>query len=111
MATIAQIQRGFARFLDTQISGAFDGWKKAVVLGGGTLLIANLPKLAETYGNHPVVAALGVYQDGNVDIDALYNAVVPYMGIDKIPVNIPKVAQIKIGKEDLDLLYKFIKEA
>lgn len=111
MATIAQIQRGCARFLDTHISGAFDGWQKAVVVGGGTLLIANLPALAETYGNHPMVAALGVYKDGNIDIDALYNAFVPNMGIDKIPINIPKVAQIKLGKEDFDTLYKYIKEA
>ena len=111
MATISQIQRGFARFLDTHISGAFDGWQKAVVVGGGTLLIANLPALAEVYGNNPMVAALGVYKDGNIDIDALYNAFVPNMGIDKIPINVPKVAQIKRGKEDFDILYKYIKEA
>lgn len=111
MATIAQIQRGCARFLDAHISGAFDGWQKAVVVGGGTLLIANLPALAETYGNHPMVSALGVYKDGNIDIDALYNAFVPNMGIDKLPLTIPKIGQIKLGKEDFDVLYKYIKEA
>ena len=111
MATIAQIQRGCARFLDAHISGAFDGWQKAVVVGGGTLLIANLPALAEVYGNNQMVAALGVYKDGCIDIDALYNAFVPNMGIDKLPLTIPKIGQIKLGKEDFDILYKYIKEA
>lgn len=111
MATIAQVQRGCARFLDAHISGAFYGWQKAVVVGGGTLLIANLPALAEVYGNNPMVAALGVYKDGNIDIDALYNAFVPNMGIDKLPLTIPKIGQIKLGKEDFDVLYKYIKEA
>ena len=50
MATISQIQTGFARFIDTHISGAFSGWQKAVVVGGATLLAANLPNLVKVYG-------------------------------------------------------------
>ena len=61
MATVAQIQRGFTRFVDNHLSGAFEGWQKAVVIGGATLLAANVPNLVRTYGNSPFVAALGVY--------------------------------------------------
>ena len=61
MASISQIQRGFTRFVDTHIAGAFEGWQKAVVIGGATLLSINMPNLAKVYGAHPVVAALGVY--------------------------------------------------
>ena len=60
MATISQIQTGFARFIDTHIAGAFSGWQKAVVVGGATLLAANLPNLVKVYGASPMVAALGV---------------------------------------------------
>ena len=113
MATIAQIQKGFARFVDTQVAGAFDGWQKALVLGGATLLAANLPKLVATYSAHPMISALGVFnlESGTIDIDALYNAFVPNIGMDKIPLTIPKIGTIKLGKEEIDMLCRYIKEA
>lgn len=113
MATIKQIQDGFIRFVDNHIAGAFQGWQKAVVVGGATLLTANLPNLVKVYGNMPIVAALGVYKPeaGTVDIDTLYNAFVPHLGSDKIPVTIPKIGTIKFGKEEIDILCHYIKEA
>lgn len=113
MATINQIQQGFVKFVDNHLSGAFEGWQKAVVVGGSTLLAANMPKLAAIYGTHPFITALGVYnaEAGTVDIDAVYKAFVPHMGADKIPISIPKIGTIKLGKEDIDILVKYIKEA
>ena len=113
MATVKQLQTGFANYVDNQIAGVFEGWQKAVVVGGATLLAANIPTLVKVYGSNPVVAALGVYnpEAGTVDIETLYKAFVPNMGIDKIPVSIPKIGTIKIGKEEIDILVKYIKEA
>lgn len=113
MATINQVQKGAARFIDTHIAGAFEGWQKAVVIGGATLLAANLPNLIQVYGAHPLVAALGVYnpEAGTIDVDKLYNAFVPNMGADKFPVSIPKIGTIKLGKEEFDALVRYIKEA
>jgi len=58
------------------------------------------------------VAALGVYnpEAGTIDIDALYNAFVPHMGADKFPVTIPKIGTIKLGKQEIDILCRYIKE-
>lgn len=113
MATIGQIQRGVARFVDGHLAGAFTGWQKALVVGGSTLLAANMPNLVKVYGAHPMVAALGIYNPdaGTIDVDALYNAFVPHMGTDKLPITVPKVGTIKLGKEELDALYRYIKEA
>lgn len=113
MVTIPQIQRGFTRFVDMHLAGAFDGWQKAVVIGGATLLAHNMPNLVDAYSNHPMVAALGVYnpENGSIDIDALYNAFVPQMGADKLPISIPKIGTIKLGKDEIDLIVKYIKEA
>ena len=113
MATIGQIQRGVARFVDGHLAGAFTGWQKALVVGGSTLLAANMPNLVKVYGTHPMVAALGVYNPdaGTIDVDALYNAFVPNMGTDKLPITVPKVGTIKLGKEELDALDRYIKEA
>ena len=113
MATIQQVQRGFARFIDSDVSGAFEGWQKAVVVGGATLLAANFPNLVKTYGSAPIVAAMGVYnpESGTIDIDKLATALTSNIGAEKIPITIPKVATIKLGKEEIDRLVRYIKEA
>lgn len=113
MATIHQVQSGFAKFVDNHLAGAFNGWQKAVVVGGATLLAAGIPNLIRAYGSNPIVSAMGVYNPdaGTIDIDALYNAFVPNLGADKIPLPIPKVGTIKLGKEDIDVLVRYIKEA
>lgn len=113
MVTITQIQRGFALFVDNELAAAFTGWQKAVVAGAAGLLAANLPNLVKVYGAHPLVAALGVYDanSGMVNVDALYNAFVPKLGADKIPLAIPKIGTIKIGQPEIDILMRYIKEA
>lgn len=113
MVTVSQIQRGFALFIDREVAAAFNGWQKAVVAGCAGLLAANFPNIMKAYGEHPFVSALGVYDpnSGMVDIDSLYNAVVPKLGADKIPITIPKIGAIKMGQQEIDALVRYIKEA
>lgn len=113
MATIQQVQKGFTAFVDREVAGAFEGWQRIVVAGCAGLIAGNIPKLIEEYGNHPFVAALGVYKPENktVDIDALYNAFVPKMNGEKIPITIPKIGTVKMGREEIDALMRYIREA
>ena len=113
MATIEQVQRGFSRFVDGHIAVAFDGWQRVIIGGAAGLLAANLPSIIKRYGNHPAVVALGVYdqESGHIDVDTLYRAFVPHLGAEKIPVSIPKMGTIKMGREEFDLLVLYIKEA
>jgi hypothetical protein len=112
MVSVSQVQRGFVNFIDNEIAVAFDGWQKAVMAGAAALLAAGMPNLIKTYGSNPVVAALNIY-DANADavnIDAIYNAFVPKLGAEKIPVVIPKIGTIKLGREEIDSLMRYIKE-
>jgi hypothetical protein len=113
MATIDQVQRGFAMFVDNQVSGAFEGWQKVLVSGCAGLVAANLPKIIKSYASHPMVSMLGVYdpETGFIDIDTLYNAFVPKMGEEKIPISIPKLGTIKLGRQEFDCLRRYIMEA
>ena len=83
-----------------------------MVAGGAALLAANLPNIVNTYAASPLIGALGVMDaSGNVNIDALYNAFVPKLDGTKIPVTIPKIGTIKLGREEIDILMRYIKEA
>jgi hypothetical protein len=112
MVSISQIQRGFTLFIDNEVATAFNGWQKAVVAGAAGLLAANLPNMIKVYGASPLVAALGVYDPNSnaVNIDALYNAFVPKLGTDKIPITIPKIGTIRMGQPEIDILMRYIKE-
>ncbi len=111
MASIQQIQRGAVRFVDNELAPAFAGAEKILVGGAAALLIANMENIVKQYAAHPVAAMLGVYKDGEVDVDALYQAFAPRFGAEKIPVKIPMVGTIKIGKAEVDKIYQYIKEA
>lgn len=112
MATISQIQRGLTLFIDNDLAAAFTGWQKAVVAGLGGLVASNIPALMKTYGTHPLVTAIGLYdsESNTVNIDAVYNAIVPKLAAEKIPVTIPKIGTIKIGREEFDALMRYIRE-
>jgi len=75
------------------------------------LLIANMENIVKQYSTHPVVAMLGVYTDGDIDVDALYKAFAPRFGTEEFPVKLPMVGTIKVGKAEIDKLYHYIKEA
>lgn len=118
MVTIKQIQQGVARFVDNHVVSAYSGFEKVLVLGGTTLLVAGLPNILKNYGGGSLVGALGVYdpENGMVDIDAIYNAFVPHMGAEKLPIKLPKVGSmdlgtIKLGRDQIDILVQYIKEA
>jgi hypothetical protein len=113
MATINQVQRGFTTFVDTEIACALSGWQKAVVAGCAGMIAANFTKLAELYKNHPLNTALGIIDPntGEIDIDSIYNAIVPRLAGDKIPITIPKIGTIKMGQEEFNSLMRHIREA
>ena len=113
MATINQVQAGLSRYIDNELLPAFEGWKKVLVGGGAALLLKNLPGIAGSYGSHPMVAALGVFnpQAHTIDVDALADAFLPRMGAESIPVTIPGGITIRLGKADFEKIIRYIQEA
>lgn len=111
MASIQQIQQGVTRFVDNELVPAFAGAEKIVVGGAAALLIANAENIVKQYSTHPAVALFGVYKDGDINVDALYQAFAPRFGAEKVPVKIPMIGNVKIGKTEIDKLYQYIKEA
>lgn len=111
MVTIDKVQRGLAAFIDREMIPALTGWDKILVGGGASLAVSKLPNLMAQY---PVLTALGIYDKENnqVDIDSLYQAVVPHIGTEALPAKIPMLNMtVKIGKPEIDALYRYIKEA
>lgn len=114
MVTIEQVQNGVLKFIDTEVIARLSAVEKLVVGGGAGLIAAKLPAVLNGYADNKMFSALGLYdaEHGEIDIDALYNAIKPYIGADPIPVKIPFVGiTLKLTQREIDMLYKYIKEA
>lgn len=113
MVTMDKVQQGLTLFIDRELLPSLTGWDKVLVGSAAGLMAANLPKMATQLSIHPVVAAMGVYDPGTnqMDIDALYNAAAPYIGTEPLPLKLPLLGMtIKMGKTEVDALYRYIKE-
>lgn len=110
MVRMKQVQDGFVRFIDNDVAGAFDGMKKIAVSVAAALLANNLPNLA---ASHPWVSMLGVYNsaDDTVNIEVLHKAIADRLGNEKISIPITPKETIRLGREDLNTLVRYIKEA
>lgn len=113
MATIEQVQRGMVRFIDAEVIPRLSAMETLVVGSGGILFAAKLPTVVKTLSENKLVSALELYDEekNEIDIDALYNAMKPYITPDAIPVKIPFTGvTLKFTQQEFDMLYRYIKE-
>jgi hypothetical protein len=111
MVTIDQAMRGAAKFADNEIiphlptgKGIGAGIALALIMDGGK---AQLLKLRE----NPAVKMMGVMdEDGNIDLDRLYNAARPRFE-NKLTVSVPLLGDLRFDQNDVDKLYRYIQEA
>lgn len=111
MVSMEKVQKGIAVFIDQELIPSLTGWDKILVGGSAGVAVAKLPKIIEQY---PIISALDIYDKNNnqMDIDTLYQSVLPYLGSELLPLRIPVLGiTMKVGKQQIDALYRYIKEA
>lgn len=112
MVTIDQAMRGAAKYADNEIiphlpagKGIGAGIALALIMDGGKSRILALK-------DHPAVQMMGIMdEDGNIDLDRLYNAARPRFDGQKLPVTVPIIGELRFDVGDLDKLYRYIQEA
>ena len=112
MVTIDQAMRGVAQYADNEIiphlptgKGIGAGIALALIMDGGKSRILALK-------DHPAVQMMGIMdEEGNIDLDRLYNAARTQVDGRKIPLTIPVIGELRFDVNDVDRLYKYIQEA
>lgn len=113
MVTMNQLQRGITEFIDREVIPHLSGFERIVVGGGAGLIAAKLPAVMDNLMSNPIVSALSIYDKsrGEVDIDAVYTAVKPYIGNEVFPVKIPIAGvTLKMSNVEIAKLVQYIKE-
>lgn len=110
MVTMDQVKTGLIKYIDADIMPHLSGLRKVGLGVYVALASEKAVDMALQYRDHPAVAVLDVIDDaGNVDIDRLYQAVVPMVQSgEKIPVEIPLIGEIRMDRNDVEKLYRYI---
>lgn len=118
MVTISRIQNGIIRFVEREIAPSLSMLEKIAVGGTINLFSGKLPLVIDKFAGNKMFSLLEIYnrEQGTLDMDALYDAIRPYVGVDpiSIPVKVPMLGidlNLKFTQSDIDTLFKYIKEA
>lgn len=110
MITIDQAMRGFTKFVDYEViphlptgKGIGAGIALALIMDGGKEEILKLR-------DNPAVKMMNVMDEqGNIDVDRLYNAARPRFQ-NKLTVTIPFIGDLRFEQNDIDKLLNYLKE-
>lgn len=115
MATIEQVRRGFASYIDNEIIAVIPGgtMRKVVIGAAATMLAANMERMLANATNNPTIQALGIVaEDGTVNVDALADALRRNMTDEGVKVA-PDIMGFRLGemtfkRQDIDRLREYI---
>lgn len=112
MINADQLREGLGRYIQAQMMPRLDD-KRQFLLGMAYGLCAGkMDAMLEAAGKNPAIRALGIIQEnGEIDIDALYNAAYAQMQAQKkLTLDIPLLGSFAFGESDLRDLYNAISQ-
>lgn len=111
MITIEQAARGLTSYLDAELLPHLPTGKALIVGAAAALYIRKAPDIARQLIGMPAVKLLGIIDEqGNIDIDELYNAVLPQVR-GTFDLSVPLVGNLTFDRAEIDKLYSYLKGA
>lgn len=110
MVSKERFMNGALRYVEQEVLPHFPEMKALVVAGVVSLYAQRTPQLFEKMEAIPAIQLTGVFNDGKIDEDALYNAFAPQIR-KPLEFDIPFVGKLSFDRAEVDKLLKYIKEA
>lgn len=109
MVTIDKVKSGAAQWIDRELLPKMSGLSRWVFGALGTGVVLKLDKLADNVRSNPVVSAMGIIDDNNmVDVDMLYQLIMPQAEKCPAEISLPGVGTVRITADDVRNLYTYI---
>lgn len=113
MVSIENIERGVAKYIDTQILPAIkaDGIKGFGIGVAASVLVKRGGNLLREYARNPMLQQLGIVSpDGSVDLDLLREAAKENMPAHGMAIDLPMGISLRVNNADIDSIYDAIRE-
>lgn len=111
MYSVDKIQRGVARFVETELMPKMDGKDKWIFAGISTLALNKLPQYVKKYSEKEAVKLAGIMTADAVDVEAVIAAIKPAAHQTPAAFKIPFGGVITLTESDLDTILEEIKNA
>ena len=111
MVTYNQVVNGMAKYIDQEIINKIQGWQRWALGAGAGIMMNKGTNMFNAFKAHPVVKMLEVIDDNDmIDIDTIYGEIRKQAEKGSATIDIPMVGSITLTKDDVDKLYRLIKE-
>lgn len=110
MVSLNQIKAGVGDYIESVMMPRLDSKRKFLAGAAYVLIAAKMDQILPALAEVPAVKMLDLVDaDGNVDVDALYNAAKAQMQRqESLEISIKTLGDFKFRANDIDELYRFI---
>ena len=111
MVTYNQVVNGMAKYIDQEIINKIQGWQRWALGAGAGIMMNKGTNMFNAFKAHPVVKMLEVIDDNDmIDIDTIYTELRKQAEKGSATFDAPMIGTITLTKDDVDKLYRLIKE-
>jgi hypothetical protein len=110
MIHYSRVIQGIMNYIDAELVSALNGSWKAWLLGSMSgIVMSRASQLFDSIKTHPFVAALGLVEGENVNVDLLYSEVKKQAQKGTATATLPIIGPVTFGPSDVDALFRYIK--
>lgn len=111
MVTLAQVQQGLTRYVDTELMSKITGWQKWVFGATVSLSLSKISNIFNDLKENAFVKMLDVIDENdNIDIDTIYREFHKQAQSGPITFDVPVINMpLTLNSGDVDKIYHFIK--
>ena len=111
MVTYNQVVNGMSRYIDQEIINKIQGWQRWALGAGAGIMMTKGTNIFNALKAHPIIKMLEVIDENDmIDIDTIYGEIRKQAEKGSATIDIPMVGSITLTKDDVDKLYRLIKE-
>lgn len=108
MFSYDKVQRGIAKYLDTELIPKLEGKDKWVVSGMAALMLNKIPQMANELSKNEMIKISGIVANEAIDVEAIIKAIKPAARQSPATFQIPLGGTITLTEADLDMIYNNI---
>ena len=111
MISINKIETGIARYLDAELMPKLpsDGLKSVIAGTAISIVVKRLGTMLDGLRGNSALKALGVIaENGDIDVDLLYEELRKHIPRTGLSIDIPFVGTLRFTEGDVDNLYNYI---
>ena len=111
MVTYNQVVNGMSRYIDQEIVNKMQGWQRWALGAGAGIMMNKGANVFNALKMHPVVKMFEVIDENDmIDIDTIYAELRKQAEKGSATFDAPMIGTITLTKDDVDKLYRLIKE-